>query len=58
MLPGYHFRIPANMSPTPHPAPAQATGQTSGLLADIGSQTSDHYPLSHQLESVKGQIAD
>ena len=58
MLPGYHFRILANISPTSHPAPAQATGQTGRLLVDIGSPTSGHYAPLPQLESERGQIAE
>jgi hypothetical protein len=37
MLPGYRFRTLANISSTPHPAPAQPSGQTGGFLADINS---------------------
>ena len=50
---GNSLRILANISPTPHPASAQATGQTGGLLADIGRQTSGHYAPLPQLESVR-----
>ena len=37
MLPGYRFRTLANISSTPHLAPAQPSGQTGGFLADIKS---------------------
>ena len=56
MLLGYHFRILANIGPTPHPVPAHPSGQTSGPLVDIGQTSGLNAPL-HLLESVRGQIS-